>query len=160
MKETVIDELLEMGLVDSPAAIAYAEIGVVPTGQIVYDLNRRDVLRRVNRFLDQHGVIRVGRYSEWKYLMSDACVLGGRRAARQLKEMHGRHQLGRGGDHRQRRAGRSDRQSGKRGDEMNLMFDSRWSDDRRRAGLYAGDIFVISALPSAMGLVERAREAA
>ena len=28
---------------------------------------------------------RVGRYAEWKYLMTDACVLGGRRAARQLR---------------------------------------------------------------------------
>jgi protoporphyrinogen oxidase len=87
VKATVIAELIEMGLVDNPAAIVYAEIGLCPTGQIVYDLNRREVLRRVNRFLDQHGVIRVGRYSEWKYLMSDACVLGGRRAARQLREM-------------------------------------------------------------------------
>ncbi len=87
VKATVIQELLEMGLVDSPAAIAYAEIGMVPTGQIIYDLKRREVLRHVNSFLDKHGVLRVGRYSEWKYLMSDACVLGGRRVARQLKEM-------------------------------------------------------------------------
>jgi hypothetical protein len=63
------------------------ECALVPTGQIIYDLNRREVLRRVNRFLDMHGVLRVGRYSEWKYLMSDACVLGGRRVARQVREM-------------------------------------------------------------------------
>lgn len=88
VKATVVDELLEMGLIESPAAVESVECALVPTGQIIYDLNRRDVLRRVNRFLDQHGVLRVGRYSEWKYLMSDACVLGGRRVARQLKEMH------------------------------------------------------------------------
>jgi len=41
---------------------------------------------------------------------------------------------------------------------MNLMIDSGWSDDRRRAGVYAGDIFVQSAIPSAMALVQRARE--
>lgn len=87
VKATVVNELLEMGLVESPAAIEFAECTRVPTGQIIYDLNRRDALRRVNRFLDQHGVLRVGRYSEWKYLMSDACVLGGRRVARQLKDM-------------------------------------------------------------------------
>ncbi len=87
VKATVIKELLEMRLIDSPEAIESAEIGLVPTGQIIYDLNRREVLRRVNRFLDQQGVLRVGRYSEWKYLMSDACVLGGRRVSRHVKDL-------------------------------------------------------------------------
>jgi protoporphyrinogen oxidase len=86
--QQVIDELLEMGLVASPSAIEYVQCTLVPTGQIVYDLNRRAVLRHVNQFLERHGVLRVGRYSEWKYLMTDACVLGGRRAARALREAH------------------------------------------------------------------------
>jgi protoporphyrinogen oxidase len=88
VRATVVDELLEMGLIANREAIAYVNCVLVPTGQIIYDLNRRDVLRQVNQFLDKHGVLRVGRYSEWKYLMSDGCVLGGRRVARQLKEMH------------------------------------------------------------------------
>ena len=56
----------------------------MPTGQIIYDLERKRVLREINRYLDELGVLRVGRYSEWKYLMSDTCVLGGRRAARMV----------------------------------------------------------------------------
>ena len=87
VKSTVINELLEMGLVDNPTSIESVDFDLVPTGQIIYDLNRRTVLRRVNKFLDHHGVLRAGRYAEWKYLMSDACVLGGRRVARQVKEM-------------------------------------------------------------------------
>src|SRR5262249_27976647 len=87
VRTTVIQELIEMGLVDNPEAVRSAECALVPTGQIIYDLKRRDVLRQGQRFLYPHGVLRVGRYSEWKYLMSDACVLGGRRVARQLKEM-------------------------------------------------------------------------
>jgi protoporphyrinogen oxidase len=87
VKSTVITELLEMGLIDNPTCIESVDFDLVPTGQIIYDLNRRTVLRRVNRFLDQYGVLRAGRYAEWKYLMSDACVLGGRRVARQVKEM-------------------------------------------------------------------------
>src|SRR4051794_12776955 len=84
VRSQVIGELVEMGLVESPAAVAYSQATFVPTGQIVYDLNRREVLREVNQFLDRHGVVRVGRYAEWKYLMTDACLLGGRRAARRL----------------------------------------------------------------------------
>ncbi len=85
VKATVIEELLEMGLIETPDAIESSEITLVPTGQIIYDLNRRDALRVVNGFLNEQGVHRVGRYSEWKYLMSDSCVLGGRRAARLLR---------------------------------------------------------------------------
>jgi protoporphyrinogen oxidase len=81
----VVGELVDMGLVDAPEAVESAHCKLVPTGQILYDLERRDVLRRVNDFLDRQGVMRVGRYAEWKYLMTDACVLGGRRAARQLR---------------------------------------------------------------------------
>jgi hypothetical protein len=71
-------------LIDHPGAVESVECTFVPTGQILYDLNRRTALRRINEFLDQHGVLRVGRYSEWKYLMTDACVLGGRRTAMRL----------------------------------------------------------------------------
>jgi protoporphyrinogen oxidase len=84
VKQRVLDELIMMGLIDGPDSVLYADIRRVPTGQIIYDLDRRDVLRRVNQYLDERGIHRVGRYAEWKYLMSDTCVLGGRRVARLL----------------------------------------------------------------------------
>jgi protoporphyrinogen oxidase len=84
VQRRVLGELMEFGLVDNPDSLNYADIRLVRTGQIIYDLNRRDALRRVNGYLDELGVQRVGRYSEWKYLMSDTCVLGGRRAAQHL----------------------------------------------------------------------------
>ena len=85
VKATVVNELLEFGLIANREAIAYVNCALVPTGQIIYDLNRRRVLKTVNQYLDTQGVLRVGRYSEWKYLMSDACVLGGRRVSRHVK---------------------------------------------------------------------------
>jgi len=41
---------------------------------------------------------------------------------------------------------------------MNLLFDPQWTDDRKRAAVYAGDVVVTSPLPAALGLVTRARE--
>jgi hypothetical protein len=41
---------------------------------------------------------------------------------------------------------------------MNVLFDSRWSDDRRRARLYEGDLFVLSPTDATLALVARARE--
>jgi protoporphyrinogen oxidase len=85
VRRRVLEELVMMGLVDDPGSVIYGDIRLVPTGQIIYDLQRRAALRVVNEYLDRMGVLRVGRYSEWKYLMSDTCVLGGRRAAQRLK---------------------------------------------------------------------------
>ena len=44
-----------MGLIMAPDAIESADITLVPTGQIVYDLNRREALRVVNGFLDSRA---------------------------------------------------------------------------------------------------------
>jgi hypothetical protein len=41
---------------------------------------------------------------------------------------------------------------------MNVLFDPQWTDDRKRAAVYAGDVVVTSPLPAALGLVTRARE--
>lgn len=81
---TVVDELIEFGLIDSPEAIESVSVKRVGTGQIIYDLNRREALSTVNAFLNKHGVERAGRYAEWKYLMTDACTLAGRRIASRL----------------------------------------------------------------------------
>jgi protoporphyrinogen oxidase len=81
---TVVDELIEFGLVDSPESVESVSIKRVNTGQVIYDLNRREALSTVNAFLNKHGVERAGRYAEWKYLMTDACTLSGRRVASRL----------------------------------------------------------------------------
>ena len=80
----VVDELIEFGLVDSPESIESVSVKRVNTGQIIYDLNRREALSTVNAYLAKHGVERAGRYAEWKYLMTDACTLSGRRVANRL----------------------------------------------------------------------------
>ncbi len=40
---------------------------------MIYDLNRKAALKIVDAFLDKVGVIRVGRYAEWKYAMTHDC---------------------------------------------------------------------------------------
>jgi len=41
---------------------------------------------------------------------------------------------------------------------MNVLFDTHWGDDRKREGLYSGDVLVSSPVPAALALVNRARE--
>lgn len=82
----VVDELIEMGLVDAKEAVKSVRVQHVSTGNVIFDLNRRAALREVEGFLDRMGVLRAGRYAEWKYLMTDASVLSGRRVATRCLE--------------------------------------------------------------------------
>jgi len=84
--EQVTRELIEMGLVDGPGAISSVSVKYCPWGQVIYDLNRRPALERVNKFLDHHGVIRAGRYSQWGYMMTHDCVLRGKKIAEHLAD--------------------------------------------------------------------------
>lgn len=77
----VTAELVEMGLVEGPEAVESVHVKFAPWGNVIFDLERRAALEEIEAFLDRMGVSRAGRYSEWKYLMTDACVLSGRRAA-------------------------------------------------------------------------------
>jgi protoporphyrinogen oxidase len=80
----VQDELVEMGLVEGPEAVIARHVRPVPWGQVIFDHNRREALEVINSFLDSVGVVRVGRYAEWKYLMTHDCVLRSRRAVEKL----------------------------------------------------------------------------
>jgi len=82
--ETVLKELIEMGLIEDEKAVTSRNVRLSPWGQIMYDHNRKAALDRINSFLDQFGIIRVGRYSEWGYLMTHDCVLSSRDAAERI----------------------------------------------------------------------------
>jgi hypothetical protein len=51
---------------------------------VIYDHNRRPALERVNTFLEEFGVIKAGRYSQWGYMMTHDCVLRGKKIAEHL----------------------------------------------------------------------------
>jgi protoporphyrinogen oxidase len=89
VKARVVDELVEMGLVDAPDAVESAHVTLVPQGNPIFDLNRRAAMVEITRFLDEVGVLLAGRYAEWKYLMTDACVISARKAAAQLTGENG-----------------------------------------------------------------------
>lgn len=71
----VQEELVEMGLLDGLDAVLYARVRFVPWGNVIFDHERQAALDVVDEFLDRKGVVRVGRFAEWKYLMTHDCVL-------------------------------------------------------------------------------------
>jgi protoporphyrinogen oxidase len=81
VKARVVDELLEMGLLDGRDAVESVRVTFVPQGNPIFDLNRRGAMAEITAYLEHVGVLLAGRYAEWKYLMTDACVISARRAA-------------------------------------------------------------------------------
>jgi protoporphyrinogen oxidase len=84
--EIVQNELIEMGLIENKKAVISMNVRLSPWGQVMYDHNRKSAIDRINSFLDQFGIIRVGRYSEWGYLMTHDCVLSSRDAAERINK--------------------------------------------------------------------------
>jgi protoporphyrinogen oxidase len=84
VRRRVIAELVEMRLVDAEESVGTSRVTFVPQGNPIFDLRRRDAMRVIGDYLDRVGVQLAGRYAEWKYLMTDACVISGRRAASRL----------------------------------------------------------------------------
>jgi protoporphyrinogen oxidase len=81
----VKEELIEMGLIESPESIKSVYLRDVPFAQVIFDHDRQPALNEVNGFLDEHGVRRLGRYSEWEYLMTHDCVMASRQIADSIK---------------------------------------------------------------------------
>jgi protoporphyrinogen oxidase len=84
LAQKVKKELVEMGLLDSLESVTSTHVRFVPFGQVIYDHNRKGALQVVNEFLDRVGIVRVGRYAEWKYAMTHDCVLKSRHEAAKL----------------------------------------------------------------------------
>jgi protoporphyrinogen oxidase len=81
VKRRVVDELVEMGLLDGRDAVESVRVTFVPQGNPIFDLNRRAAMAEITEYLERVGVLLAGRYAEWKYLMTDACVISARKAA-------------------------------------------------------------------------------
>lgn len=77
-------ELVEMGLLESVDSIISTHVRYVPWAQVIYDHNRRPALDVIEPFLERMGVVSVGRFAEWGYLMTHDCVLKGKHAAERI----------------------------------------------------------------------------
>lgn len=77
-------ELVELGLLETLDSVVSVHVRFVPWAQVIFDLNRRAALDVINSFLDRMGVVRVGRFAEWGYLMTHDCVIKSRLVAGRL----------------------------------------------------------------------------
>jgi protoporphyrinogen oxidase len=81
----VQDELVEMGLLERLSSVVSVHVRFVPWAQVIHDHARQPALDVINAFLDRVGVMRVGRFADWGYLMTHDCVIRSRTVGQQLR---------------------------------------------------------------------------
>jgi protoporphyrinogen oxidase len=81
----VQQELVEMSLLESLSSVVAVHVRYVPWAQVIHDHNRQPALDLINAFLDRVGVMRVGRFADWGYLMTHDCVIRSRTVGQQLR---------------------------------------------------------------------------
>ena len=73
-----------MGLIDSIEAIMSTHVRYVPWANVIFDHDREPALKKIMGFLESHGVLTLGRYAEWEYLMTHDCVVASKQVAQKV----------------------------------------------------------------------------
>jgi protoporphyrinogen oxidase len=81
--------LIEMGLIDKPSDILFAEPRRIDHAYVVFDHAYYDALAVVRPFLEEHGIVSAGRYGGWNYSSMEDALMFGRDAAKRAREISG-----------------------------------------------------------------------
>ena len=84
--ERIEDELRECGMILPGDTVLLRDAKLSRVAGIIFDHDRPAALQTVNDFLDEIGILRAGRFGEWKYLWTDHAFESGERAAEQAIE--------------------------------------------------------------------------
>jgi protoporphyrinogen oxidase len=82
--EPVIDGLRRCGLIREDDKILHRSAQHVPYANIIFDLDRAEVLRTVHGYLGDLGIAYCGRYGDWGYLWTDTSFMSGENAAQRI----------------------------------------------------------------------------
>jgi protoporphyrinogen oxidase len=86
LTQRTINDLKKCGIIRESDKIMVAHEARVPYANVVFDHPREENLQIVNQFLDDHSVIRCGRFGEWEYHWTDDAISSGWRAAQDAIE--------------------------------------------------------------------------
>jgi UDP-galactopyranose mutase len=80
-----IDDAISVGFIREDDPIWAANQVDLPVAYVVYDHGRAENVERIRAWLETHGIILAGRYSEWEYYNSDHAFMAGMKAARAVE---------------------------------------------------------------------------
>jgi protoporphyrinogen oxidase len=77
----VADDLVEMKWIRAREAVRFARVRKLEHAYVVYDEGRERALEVLLPFLEEHGILSVGRYGSWSYASMEDALTSGRSAA-------------------------------------------------------------------------------
>jgi len=84
----IINDLEKIGIVNKKD-ILVKDINNIKYGYIIPTLNHKEILRRIFRFLNFHGIYSIGRYGGWRYATMEDCILEGKLTAEKIMSKYG-----------------------------------------------------------------------
>lgn len=87
--QPVINDLIRVGLLQSQEEVIHTSMIFVRYANIIFDLDRETALPTVHRWLDERGIVYVGRYGEWGYHWTDEAFKSGEMGASKIAERLG-----------------------------------------------------------------------
>jgi protoporphyrinogen oxidase len=84
--QPVIDDLIRVGLLREDDEILHTDARLIPYANIIFDLEREEALPVVHAWLEEMGIVYVGRFGEWGYQWTDEAFKSGERGARKVIE--------------------------------------------------------------------------
>jgi protoporphyrinogen oxidase len=79
--DRVEEELRTTGFILPGDTVVLRDAKLSPIAGIIFDHDRASALQAVNDYLDELGILRIGRFGEWRYLWTDQAFESGERAA-------------------------------------------------------------------------------
>jgi UDP-galactopyranose mutase len=80
--------LCQIGVLNSPADIAWQGHIDVRYAYPVYTHQRPEQVSRIKAWLAQHHIYSVGRFGDWEYINSDKCLMKGLTLGRELRQQY------------------------------------------------------------------------
>ncbi|GAK52112.1 putative Amine oxidase [Candidatus Moduliflexus flocculans] len=85
LREHVLDGLRRSGILRPSDTVLLWDVARIECGYALYDLSRSAALKTIGAYLEQRGILSVGRYGAWEYNSMEGAILAGKEAAEQMK---------------------------------------------------------------------------
>lgn len=85
----VIRDLIKVGIFKHDDKIKLIGTKDIKYAYVIYDHNRINNLKAINKFLKAHNIYNAGRYGRWEYLWMDEAILSGREVVEEIKSISG-----------------------------------------------------------------------
>lgn len=84
LKEKVMDGLMTSGILKDNDDILVMDIRDIKYAYVIYDIFRRDNIKKIKDYFQEHGIYTTGRYGSWEHSSMEDAIIQGREMANKI----------------------------------------------------------------------------